>query len=79
MRVLREGREDWLEDFIGQVSSSPFVWFGKCREEGARHDVLSGGSQWLEVMAQECFSNRRGKGKGGASRDGGSEEVDRGD
>ena len=42
--VRREGSEDWVEDFISKVSSSPFVRFGKGWEEGAGYDVLSGGS-----------------------------------
>ena len=49
--VLREGSEDWFEDVVGKVSSSPFIGFGEGREEGAGYDVLSGGSQGLEVVA----------------------------
>ena len=52
--VVTEGSEDGLEGFVSKVAGSPFVGFGKGREEGAGDNILGLGGKGLEMVAEEC-------------------------
>ena len=70
--VIAEGSVDGFEDVVGKVAGGPFVGRGKSREEGAREDILGGGTNRVEVVTEEGFSEGGSDGGSGAARGSGA-------